>query len=297
MSALNRHSCCSATKFDLWLGKLLGIAGKMSAALPRNSALMKLSIATLLDYDFAVPTDVLLQIEAAAIPEQLIEQARISVSDCLHFARVPALDMIGDRIWIRVQGRITIDYRATVVVNRIVDDCLGLPKVPPHMLPGETVPYLMGSRYCPSDQFVSFVNDEFGGLEGGALVIAMRDWIQHNFSYVPGVSWTETTAIDTFASRQGVCRDYAHVLITLVRASGIPARFASVYALGVKPQDFHAVAEVFIGGEWHLVDATGMANEGAMAKIGIGRDAADVAFLTAFGPALMNSQSVTVEPG
>ena len=155
----------------------------------------------------------------------------------------------------------------------------------------------MASRYCPSDRFVFFVNDEFAGLEGGALVIAMRDWIQHHFSYVPGASSQETTALDTFVSRQGICRDYAHVLITLVRACGIPARFASVYALGIEPQDFHAVAEVFLGGEWHLVDATGMAREGSMAKIGIGRDAADVAFLTAYGPAWMNSQSVSVVPG
>ena len=258
---------------------------------------MRLSIATRLDYNFAAPTDVLLQLEAAAIPEQLIEQAHIDVSNCLHFARVPAQDMIGDRIWVRVQGRMVVDYRSTVMVNRIVDDCLELEKILPHKLPGETVPYLMASRYCPSDRFVSFVNDEFAGLEGGALVMAMRDWIHRHFRYVSGVSNSETTAIDTFVSRQGICRDYAHVLISLVRASGIPARFASVYALGVKPQDFHAVAEVFLGGEWLLIDATGMAQEAATAKIGIGRDAADVAFLTAYGPAWMNSQSVSVAPG
>ena len=85
------------------------------------------------------------------------------------------------------------------------------------------------------------------------------------------------------------------MLITLVRASGIPARIASVYALGIEPPDFHAVAEVFLGDAWHLVDATGMAKAGAMAKIGIGRDAADVAFLTAYGQAIMNAQSVRVE--
>ncbi len=258
---------------------------------------MRLSISARLDYDFAMPTDVLLQLEAAAIPEQLIEHAHIQVSDCQHFARVPAQDMIGDRIWIRVDGRMTVDYHSTVMVNRILDDCLSLEKVPPHKLPGETVQYLMGSRYCPSDQFVQFAAGEFGGLEGGALVIAMRDWIQHHFSYVPGVSTSETTALESFVRRQGICRDYAHVLITLVRAVGIPARFASVYALGVEPQDFHAVAEVFLGGEWHLVDATGMAQEAAMAKIGIGRDAADVAFLTAYGPAFLNAQSVSVAPG
>jgi transglutaminase-like putative cysteine protease len=113
---------------------------------------------------------------------------------------------------------------------------------------------------------------------------------------VPGSSSGDTTALETFVKRQGVCRDYAHVVTTLVRASGIPARVAAVYALGVEPQDFHAVAEVFLGGEWHLVDATGMAREGNMAKIGIGRDAADVAFLTAYGPVRMTSQSVYVEP-
>ena len=181
-------------------------------------------------------------------------------------------------------------------INRLLTDCLALPMVPHHQLPGETVQYLMPSRYCPSVQFQSFVDAEFGSLAGGEKVIAIRDWVQSHFSYVPGVSTAETTAADTFIRRQGVCRDYAHVVITLVRAAGIPARIASVYALGVEPQDFHAVAEVFIGGEWHLVDATGMAQEKAMAKIGIGRDAADVAFLTAYGMAVMNSQSVTVEP-
>ncbi len=84
-------------------------------------------------------------------------------------------------------------------------------------------------------------------------------------------------------------------MITFARAEGIPARIASVYALGVDPPDFHAVAEVFLGGEWHLVDPTGMAREADMVKIGVGRDAADVAFLTAFGEVKFNAQSVTVE--
>ena len=256
---------------------------------------MKLSISAQLEYHFAAPTDVLLQVEAAAIPEQVIETAQIVVRDCAHFARVPAQDMIGDRIWVSVEGRMTVDYSSTVSINRLVDDCLDLQKVPPHRLPGETVQYLMGSRYCPSDQFQSFVYDEFGALEGGARIIAMRDWIHRHFSYVPGASSSDTTALDTFVCRRGVCRDYAHVMIALARACGIPARIASVYALGVEPQDFHAVAEVFLGGGWHLVDATRMAHEGAMAKIGIGRDAADVAFLTAYGPATMLSQRVVVE--
>jgi transglutaminase-like putative cysteine protease len=256
---------------------------------------MKLSIRTSLDYYFPQPTDVLLQLEAAAIPEQDIEFAHIDVSPCDHFARVAAQDLVGDRIWVRAEGRMTVQYDAIVSIRRILTECLDLPRVEPRHLPGETVQYMMGSRYCPSDQFQSFVEAEFGGLDGGRRVIAMRDWIERSFAYVPGVSNSETTALETFVRREGVCRDYAHVLITLVRASGIPARIASVYALGVEPQDFHAVAEVFLGGEWHLVDATGMAEEAAMAKIGIGRDAADVSFLTAYGAATLNAQSVSVQ--
>jgi len=257
---------------------------------------MSLSIRARLDYWFDDPTDVLLQLEAAAIPEQIVETSSLSISPTEHFARVPSQDGIGERIWIRIQGQLLIDYRATVLVRRNLDDCLALPLTPPHQLPGETVQYLMASRYCPSDQFESFVQAEFGSSEGGAKVIAMRDWIAAHFVYVPGASDSETTALDTFVKRQGICRDYAHVLITMARAAGIPARMASVYALGVEPPDFHAVAEIFLGGTWHLVDATGMAREADMAKIGIGRDAADIAFMTAFGKAVMNSQSVEVLP-
>ncbi|ASY46523.1 transglutaminase (plasmid) [Sphingobium xenophagum] len=256
---------------------------------------MKIAIHAQLDYRFDRPTDVLLQLEAAAIPEQIIDDAHIDLSETEHFARVSAHDLIGERIWVRVGSELRVDYQATVSINRILNDCQALPAVPPHQLPGETVQYLMPSRYCPSDQFQSFVRAEFDALEGGRKVIAMRDWVHSHLSYVPGVSTSDTTAADTFIRRQGICRDYAHVLITLVRAAGIPARIASVYALGVEPQDFHAVAEVFLGGEWHLVDATGMAREAAMAKIGIGRDAADIAFLTAYGSAVLNSQSVQVQ--
>jgi transglutaminase-like putative cysteine protease len=261
-----------------------------------SSAATRIHIRAQLDYQFDYPTDILLHVEAAMIPEQYVERAHIQISDCSHFARVAAQDDVGERIWLRAEGRFTVDYNSTVTINRILTHCETLPMVPHHQLPGETVQYLMASRYCPADQFHSFVETEFGTLEGGQKILAIRDWIYEHFSYVPGVSTSETTASDTFIRRQGICRDYAHVMITLARAAGIPARIASVYALGVEPQDFHAVAEVFLGGEWHLIDATGMAKEEAMAKIGIGRDAADVAFLTAYGVAVMNSQSVLVEP-
>lgn len=256
---------------------------------------MKVKIHTQLDYRFAEPTDILLQLEAAATPDQRLDHAWIDLSALDQFARVAAQDGVGDRLWLRVQDRLVVDYRSTVDIVRPSIDWTTLPQVPLHRLPGHSVQYLMGSRYCPSDQFVSFVEATFKGLEGGALVAAIRDWIESRFSYVPGSSNANTTAIDSFVRREGVCRDYAHVMVTLVRAAGIPARMASVYALGVKPQDFHAVADVYLDGAWHLVDPTGMAIDGSITRIGVGRDAADIAFMTSFGDAAMNRLSVSVE--
>lgn len=256
---------------------------------------MSLQIHVQLDYWFEETCDVLLQVEVATMPEQVIEHAHITVAPCENFERIPAQDNIGERIWFSIQGQMLVDYQATVKIDRPVSDYATLPAVPLHQLPGEAVHYLLPSRYCPSEQFVDFVETEFGALEGGAKVVAMRDWIASHLSYVPGSSNSATTAADTFDCREGICRDYAHLLITLARAADIPARIASVYAIGVTPPDFHAVAEIFLGGAWHLVDATGMARERDMAIIGIGRDIGDVAFLTALGSLVMNGQSVSVQ--
>lgn len=255
---------------------------------------MMLSIHTTLEYDFAEPSDVLLQLEAAMIPEQLVSAAHIAISPVEHFARVEGQDAIGDRIWLRLQGRLSVDYTATVKPQRLVPDWRALSAMPPHMLPGETVQYLLPSRYCPSDKFEALVEAEFGRLCGGARIGAIRDWIASSVTYCAGASTAATDAMDTYVTREGVCRDFAHVLVALARASAIPARFVSVYAPDVEPQDFHAVAEVFLDGAWHLVDATGMAEAADMAKIGVGRDAADVSFLTSYGQAMMIAQTVDV---
>lgn len=255
---------------------------------------MRLLVQAALDYDFAEPTDALLQLEAARTPEQLVSEAGLEHSPVEHFARISGHSGIGERIWVRMAGRLSLQYHAVVTIARSQPPIEGLAAIAPHELPGDTVEYLMPSRYCPSDRFTNFVEAEFAGLEGGALIAALSEWIQHAFAYVPGVSTSETTALDTFIRREGICRDYAHVLITLARASGVPARIASVYALGVNPPDFHAVAEIYVGGGWRLVDPTGMARADALAMIGVGRDAGDVSFLTAYGHAGLVAQSVAV---
>lgn len=256
---------------------------------------MKLKLEVHLLYELSAPTDLLLQIEAADLADQELLSANIETYDVIHFARVTAEDGLGERIWLRVDGEFRCSYSAEIRVDRPALDVSALNRVSPHLLPGDTVRYLMPSRYCPSDEFQAFVAAEFGGLEGGVQIAAMRDWIERAFSYVPGSSNAQTTALDSFVQRQGICRDFAHVLITLARAAAIPARFASVYAPGVTPQDFHAVAEVYLDGTWHLIDPTGMAPADTIARIGVGPDASSVAFLTAFGRATMIEQRVTAE--
>ncbi len=255
---------------------------------------MILNIDTEMSYGLDQTTALLLQIEAALLPDQQIISAHIQTSRTEHFARVPAEEAIGDRIWIQAGGPFWCRYTAKVEVQREAHDLMPLDAVQPHMLPGDTVRYLMPSRFCPAADFQSFVAREFGTLWGGARVTRMRDWIAAKMQYVPGASGSHTTARDTFVHRQGVCRDYAHLMITFARASGIPARFASVYAPGVNPPDFHAVAEVYLDGAWHLVDATGMASPDTIAVIGVGTDAAEVAFLSGFGPMYLSQQSVNV---
>ena len=256
---------------------------------------MNLQIDVQLDYWFEQACAVLLQIEAAALPGQTIARAQITVASGAPITRVAAQDQIGTRFWLPVQGRMLVDYSAVITIGRQGHDYAALPAAPLHLLPGEAVQYLLPSRYCLSNQFTDFVEARFGALAGGAKIAAIRDWIAGHLSYVPGSSHSETTAIDTFHGREGICRDYAHLMITLARAADIPARIASVYAPGVTPPDFHVVAEVFLGDSWHLVDTTGMAAASEMAMIGIGRDIGDVAFLTAFGPLVMNGQSVRVQ--
>lgn len=254
----------------------------------------RLKIAVNLLYDLSQTTDILSQIRVADLADQIVSSESVFLPDTIRSADVAAENGIGMRSWIRVAGSFRYDYSCSVAIDRPALDIARLDAVAPHLLPGDTVRYLMPSRYCPSDEFQSFVAAEFGHLSGGRKVDAMRRWLCDKFRYASGSSNAQTTALDTFVQRQGACRDFAHVLIALCRASAIPARFVSAYAPDVEPQDFHAVVEVYLDGTWHLIDPTDMAGAADIARIGVGADAAEVAFLSAFAPISLRSQNVSV---
>lgn len=257
---------------------------------------MRLSIHALLDYVIHDEADVLLQIEAASDePTQRVIDGRMTVATGAELHPMPVEAGVGRRTWTRGSGPFRVDYRATVEVDRLASDISGLTTTPYSELAGEAVPYIWPSRYCQSDRFTGFVATRFGDLEGGAKILAMADWIHDELDYVPGSSDGNTGAADTFIARKGICRDYAHLLISFARAAGIPARMVSAYAWQLEPQDFHAVTEVWLDGGWHLVDATKMAPVEGLVPIVAGRDATDIAFMTIFGQAELNEQAVSVE--
>jgi transglutaminase-like putative cysteine protease len=255
---------------------------------------MRLSIEVDLEYHFRDGADVLLQIEAAALPDQRLEQEALSVFSDSPIRAVVGEDGIGQRCWGRGHGAWHAEYRAIVAIDRPTIDFATLAPTPARLLDGQLTPYLLPSRYCQSDRFEGFVHREFGRLQGGTLARALTEWVADSLTYASNSSSGETTALDTFASRSGVCRDYAHLLVALARAGGIPARCVSAYAPGVDPPDFHAVAELWLAGGWHLVDATRMAGCGDIARVCVGRDATDIAFMTVFGETEMRRQSVRV---
>lgn len=150
----------------------------------------------------------------------------------------------------------------------------------------DLIRYVRPSRYCESDRLLPSSYALFGSMQGGELLSAVREWVSGNLSYVSGSSRHTDGATDTLLSRRGVCRDYAHLVISLLRAKDVPARLVSVYAPGLTPMDFHAVVEAWVDGAWHVVDATGLAPRTNLLRIATGRDAADTAFLSTVGGSL-----------
>lgn len=150
----------------------------------------------------------------------------------------------------------------------------------------EEITYLRPSRYCESDTLGPIARREFRGLAGEDLLFAVSSWVGDRLSYVPGSSQPTDGAVSTLLASQGVCRDYAHLVVALLRALDVPARVVSVYAPGLFPMDFHAVAEAAIDGRWCVVDATTLAPRSTMLRIATGRDASDTAFLSVRGAAV-----------
>lgn len=236
---------------------------------------MKRDVGAELDVEITAPTTLEFQIAVAPQPGAEVTE---SLSFVLDGKEIPLSDIEelsgehGNRIhkFDAPVGNLKVSYTATVVGQT----------EPAPLRNIDLSTYLRPSRYAEADKFYGFAATEFGEFaESVELLEKVSSWVGTRLSYVPGSSDPIDGAADTVLAGAGVCRDYAHLVIALLRAVNVPARLVAVYAPGCSPMDFHAVAEAFVDGQWRVVDATCLAPRQSMVRIATGRDAADTAFL------------------
>ncbi len=194
------------------------------------------------------------------------------------------------------QGRATIAVESEVEVDDELAVDFDAPATPIEQVPDDALVYLLQSRYCPSDKMELHARDVVQGTPAGyAQVERIRQWIHDNHEYKYGVSHESTDALDTMAARAGVCRDFAHIGVALCRSLKIPARVVVGYLHQLEPMDLHAWFEAYVGGRWYTFDATTIQPRGGRIVVAYGRDIADVAFLSNYGPMAVAEMKVSVE--
>jgi transglutaminase-like putative cysteine protease len=158
-------------------------------------------------------------------------------------------------------------------------------------LPYECMTFLLGSRYCETDELSAFAWSTFGDTKPGwDRVQAIVDFVHNHIAFGYAHARPTRTALQAYREGRGVCRDFAHLAITLCRSMSIPARYCTGYMgdIGVprdpEPMDFNAWFEVYLGGRWYTFDARHNRPRIGRVVIGRGRDASDVAITTSFGP-------------
>lgn len=178
----------------------------------------------------------------------------------------------------------------------------GAAQTPVQDLPEDVLIFLLGSRYCETDRLSEIAWGLFGGVPAGwARVQAIVDFVHGHLAFNYANARSTRTAWDAFNERTGVCRDFAHLAITLCRCMNIPARYCTGYLgdIGIAPlpdpMDFSAWFEAYLDGCWYSFDARHRVPRIGRIVIGYGRDATDVAISTSFGSALLSGFRVWTE--
>ena len=169
-------------------------------------------------------------------------------------------------------------------------------QMPVEQLPEEALVFLLASRFCDSDQLLDLAWKTFGQqATGWGRVQHICDFVHQRIAFGYEHARATRTASEAYREGQGVCRDYAHLAIAFCRAMNIPARYCTGYLGDVgmpppyAPGDFAAWFEVYLGGRWHTFDPRNNVPRSSRVLIARGRDAADVAITTTFGPNTLDS--------
>ena len=254
-------------------------------------------VACELRYRVTAPTSFLFNVAVANTTHQAVRQEHFTIVPHAEYT-VENVGEEGNRV-VRLQAKVgdfSLQYQATVTLEPEVDDPPTIMEAEHPELPSEVLPYLNPSRYCESDRLLRLAGKEFGEIAPGySRVAAICDWTHARLDYVAGSTDARSSACDVLVQRAGVCRDFAHVALTLCRALSIPARYVSGYAVGLNPPDFHGFFEAYLGTRWYLFDATRMAPRDGLVRIGTGRDASDAAFATVIGSATLKDMTVSAQ--
>jgi transglutaminase-like putative cysteine protease len=197
-------------------------------------------------------------------------------------------------------GVSSLRYDALVEVPDITDpQRLDAPELAPEQLPDEVLVYTLPSRFCPSQELADDAWRLFGSLPPGwGRVQAICNWVHGEVTFGYLDTSPLATAVDVFNSRAGVCRDFAHLAVTFCRALNIPARYAFGYLPDIdvpvskEPMDFAGWMEVFLGGAWWTFDPRNNQRRVGRVLISRGRDALDVAMISAYGGPQLASMTV-----
>lgn len=248
-------------------------------------------------YSAVAPTPVVFQVIPRSDPGVAqLEQVQLSDQTWATTGDLPYsdyIDLYGNpcRRLVLPAGDTTVSYHATAVVADELDEAdPGAPQTPVADLPADTLVYTLASRFCESDRMSHTAWKMFGDRPSGwARVDAVSAWAWSCLTYASGSTNSLSTAMDAYVSSKGVCRDYAHLMITMCRALTIPARYAAGYLpdmdapFNPAPMDFHAWVEVWLGDRWWVFDPRHHARRKGRIKIGHGRDAADLPSATMYG--------------
>jgi transglutaminase-like putative cysteine protease len=260
---------------------------------------MKMKGRSVFTYDVYAPTTITTILRPKHQKGQSIINEELSFVPAVSFSEyIDFYGNISQRAILPV-GKVTITSEVVAQVNptKIIPNPLP-PFVLVSDLPDEMMHYILPSRYCQSDLHeINMLALEIAGnlVPGYEQVEAIRSWIHKNITYQYGVTDASTTALDLARNRVGVCRDFTHLAIALCRNLCIPTRMTVGYLDKLKEMDLHAWFEVYIGGEWYTFDAVQEQTEGYRIEIAHGRDAADVAMITQYGNATLQSLHVDVE--
>ena len=184
-------------------------------------------------------------------------------------------------------GEFSVCTSADIHTTEHIDVCPGAPLDEVQNLPDSVLTYLLPTRYCESDRFIDMAQEiVVGAIPGYDQVVALNDWLRLYIQFNPDSPHYQLSAVEVNQTREGVCRDFAHLGIAMCRALCIPARMVVGYLHGLRPMDFHAWYEVYVGGRWYTFDPTQALPLGGRVIVAYGHDAADVAIYTQFGPPL-----------